>query len=133
MTSRGLHAMILTLAVLSAQLPGFQERGPEMCGPMLPPEHCFFIPPQRFQNPASGRKAERLLAEKKGTFSLSDRTALPLVDLTPEMHSNIMLDLWETPKSFGIDPVVASGGRFEGYYPHSVTYNHTALYWDTQQ
>ena len=30
---------------------------------------------------------------KKSTFSLSDRTAPPMLDLTPEMHSNIMLDL----------------------------------------
>ena len=80
----------------------------------------------------TGRLSAHRLKEKS-TFSLSDTTGLPLIDLTPEMHSNIMLDHWETPKSFGIDPVVASGGRFEGYYPHSVTYNHTALYWDTQQ
>ena len=53
--------------------------------------------------------------EKKDTFYLSGRAGLPLLDLTPEMHSNTMLDLWETSKSFGIDPVVASGGRFDCY------------------
>ena len=56
-----------------------------------------------------------------------------MLALTPEMHSNIILDLWETSKIFGIDPVIASGGRFEGYCPRNSFNSHTALYCGTQR
>ena len=70
----------------------------------------MFWKAQRVQKRSSGYEQ---FWENKSNFLSTGPRGCPMLDLTPEMHSNIILDLWQTSKIIGIDPVIASEGRFE--------------------
>ena len=69
---------------------------------------------QRVQKRSSAQEQIQQFWENKSNFLSTGPRGCPILDLTPEIHSNIILDLWQTSKIIGIDPVIASGGRFEG-------------------